>query len=349
MPQSAEDDFGFVRPRSSWTRRGAGNCLPRNLINKSFLRAPLEVEEVTEVDAEPRLNGIRDLVRLAANRRQNRTADGGSEQDAATPASSSSSKANVKCHHTGRRYAVGILDSQVDSVVFDHDIDNSGPSDQVEMDEKAQAVRRLKKSVIRADGTVVDASRTTSHLIVRPSSVRKVEQELMPQKHCEAGSKRQFAWIHRPTAWENLVTYEEPPEPGVRPSHPVCAVGAVATERKRIYPDREKATGIPPPRTSKVNPSPRDLKNDAEDEFRVSDARVKKFPEMRYHDTSWLTNWHWDKDVDIDPIKKKTYSLGVPNPSWTSTREETVYHPPAGKACMLPSYEARAMTPLTAR
>jgi hypothetical protein len=105
-----------------------------------------------------------------------------------------------------------------------------------------------------------------------------------------------------------------------------------------------------------VEPRDRPLEEGEEAEFRVSDARVKRFTEMTCQDTSWITSWHWDARRDIDPPKQNKFRLGTPNEAFTSTCDDSVYRLAAGKPSnLLQLYdqvaEGRAMTPmpLTAR
>lgn len=389
MPLSPEDDFGFSAPQHVRTRRAAGLCLPRNLIGRTLLDVPREKES----EATPRFNGIRDLVRLAASRRQKRVSSDVKEDGAATPATPASSsreaKANAKSS-SSNKYAVGnMMESHLDELVFDHDIDQSGHTDDFAEQQEAQWQRRLKRPVKGADGKVI-TNQKTSISFERPR-LHHVEYTPAEQKHPLAGSKRQFAWIHRPTAWQNPDTYEEPVEPGKRPSHPVSSNGVVATERKRCFPEKTVATGIPPAHMSKaptgnswggwarcgapgrgymtspweVEPRDRELKDGEEAEFRVSDARIRRIPDMGCSDTSWLTTWHCDLQHDGEPPKQNKYSLGMPIKAYSSTTEEIVCTTAAGKSsnlqaegCRLSYYdqvrmmdEARSMTPmpLTAR
>jgi hypothetical protein len=80
-----------------------------------------------------------------------------------------------------------------------------------------------------------------------------------------------------------------------------------------------------------VEPWERPLEDGEEAEFRVCDARVKMIPEMKHHNTNWLTNWHWDPRDDIDPPKSNKYRLNMPIAAYTTTCEESVYSRPAGK------------------
>lgn len=220
--------------------------------------------------------------------------------------------------------------SQLDEIVFGHDIDLSGRSKDTDLQEKSQGSRRLKKMVLGPDGKKLDAQSTSDGWPKgRQSSIRHIPYTPTPQKHPRDGSTRQYSWSHRPTAWNNPVTYEDPPEPGKRPTHPVCSVGLVATDRKRCYPEKPAEMGfilMDPP----VPDPDRDL-----------DER----PEVK-SDTAWLTNWHWDSRYDCNPPKQNKYSLNMPIKGCSPTRAEIVHRPAAGKksnmqaeGCALPFYE----------
>jgi hypothetical protein len=226
------------------------------------------------------------------------------------------------------------------------------------MEEKPEQIRRQKRPVIGADGKVLNAQMGSDPRSSRTSSIMHIDYTPTPQKHPCDGAKRQYSWIHRPTAWDNPITYEDPPEPGKRPSHPVCANGIVATDRKRFFPDKVAETGIPPLHMSKapvgntwggwaqggapgrammdgpwqVEPRERELEEGEEAEFRVSDMRVRRLPGMKNNDTAWLTQWHWDPRRDIDPPKINRFSLGFPNEACTTTSDAAVWSHPAGRA-----------------
>lgn len=385
MPLGSDDDFGFVKPHSAKSRKAPGIFTPRNLIGRSIWdtstapppHRPLSTEPPDEAEAEPRFNGIRDLVKLATSRRQSRTPatepafaaiGGGGEEDAVAPATPAASSREGKVHaRFGRKYSTAgsnANETQADELVFNHDIDCSGQSQEVKAQEEAQVGRRLKKPIISADGKIIDAQRCTTNC-GRPSGLRHIDSSPAPQKHPHAGSKRQFSWIHRPTAWNNPVTYEDPPEPGKRPSHPVCANGPVALDRMRSFPEKMKATGQWQNQWQTVDCG--SVPEEGEEKLPVSDAPAKK--SENYNDTRWLTNWHWHSRQDVDPPKVNKYSLGVPIESCKSARAESVRRSAAGKTsnlqaegCSLAYYEqvrrmdearamtpSRAMTPLSAR
>jgi hypothetical protein len=285
------------------------------------------------------------LARLAACRRKEGKGDGNGG-DGAT-------KANI---HT---YAA--QESHVDELVFNRDLDFSGPSKEDELAE-AQVQRRLRKTVFRPDGEAIDLSKPSS-MPSRQEGIKRIEQVIEVRKHEKGGSKRCFPWTHRPTAWENPVTYEDPPNIGTRPSHPTCSNGVVAKEHKRYFPEKAPATAIPPANMSKapignewggwarngapgrevmdgpwqVEPRDRELAEGEEAEFRVSDARVKRFPEMKYNDTTWLTTWHTHSRDDVEPRRQTKYHLNVPIESCSPTCEDAVFLPAAGKTINLPA------------
>lgn len=309
MPLSPEDDFGFVKPEKAKTRKAAGICLPRHLIGRTVL------DVTAEKDAGPRFNGIRDLVRLATSRRQAAATERESGEESKDKPTPSSSSRNGKA---AAKYGVrASLTADMDDVIFVDDVENAGHSDQAPVAEEAQENRRLKRPVIGPDGKAINAQKVSDGT-ARPEGLRAINMIPAPQKHPQAGFKRQFAWIHRPTAWDNPVTFEDPPEPGKRPSHPVCANGPVALDRKRFFPEKAPES--------------------------ASEERPRSIPpETKYRDTSWLTRWHCSPS-DADPPKLKRCSLNMPIAACTTTRDDSVFCIPAGR----PSC-GRAMTPLTAR
>jgi len=345
-----EDDFGFSRPRGLRTKRATGIFTPRHLIGRTVADVPREHEvatpevEVLEPQPQTRFNGIRDLVRLATSRRQNKAAiDGGSYAgDGATPSASSTPRQSAAAPFasTPKRTPsapaprgkasnkevafTNMMESQLDDLVFHHDIDRSGKSDAVEKQEQSQQTRRLKRPVLDKEGKPMDVQKPSDPFGARVSSIKHCDYKPEPVKDTRHGAKRQFSWIHRPTAWNNPVTYEEPCEPGERAPHPISAAGLVATDRKRVYPEKNIVTGVPPPH----DPS----KEEVEDqEFRnFVGGCVKRVPEMS-NDTSWLTEWHWDSRHDVVPPKQNKYSLGFPIESCTYTHEQMVHSQAAGK------------------
>lgn len=353
MPLNPPDDFGFSRAPHLRTRKAPGIFTPRHLIGQSISDLPGERSHAPEIEVEPetapqtRFSGIRDLVRLATSRRQNKAPVAANDDDAATPAASSTPRREPAATSTPRKGIsfgtpaktpgkkqvafTNMMESQLDELVFGHDIDLSGRSKDRDLQEKAQENRRLKRIVVGPDGKPMDAQKASDPRGGKQSSIRHIPYTPTPQKHCHDGSKRQYSWIHRPTAWENPVSYEDPPEPGKRPTHPVCSVGLVATDRKRCYPEKSSEMGLilmDPP----SDPAPgRDLEDER--------------PEVK-SDTAWLTNWHWDSRYDCDPPKQNKYSLGVPIEGCSTTRSETVHRQAAGKksnlqaeGCALSFYE----------
>lgn len=369
-----EDDFGFSKPLHERSRKAHGSCYPSHLIGKTLLEIPTEEQQLT-------LSGVKDLLRLATSRQQGvqdkyaeTPSDVTLKLDDPTPAQGSQrgKKAPAKSEFNMR----GAMDSEVDTLVFGIDFDKSGRSEEIELQEESYATRRMKRLVLGDDGRHLDAQRQSTG-IERPRGLKTTNMVPEKQKHPAGGFKRQYAWIHKPTAWESLDTYEEPVQPGKRPTHPVCSAGPVSLERKRCYPEKATETGIPPPHMSKaptgntwggwgrggapgrgimrgpwqVEPKDRDLAPGEEAEFRVSDARVRMIPEMMHGDTKHLTTWHLEL-TDIDPPKINRQGTGCPVLSCSSTLDDGVYRRPAGKQSALFQRYFRAeaqTTPLTAR
>jgi len=189
--------------------------------------------------------------------------------------------------------------------------------------------KRLRKEAKNPQtGKVIDLQRPSSGKPPRPSMAR-VDYIPLPQKDPRHGAKRCFDYVYKPTGLENTVQYEEPVEPGKRPSHPVCADGIVALEHKRGYPEIQNAkTSIPPPKLCKPphgswggwagggapgrrrqdgpwdSVQPKSGSDDIDQaEFRFCDARTRRFPEMKYNSTFHITAWHLDPERDIDEQK----------------------------------------------
>jgi len=221
--------------------------------------------------------------------------------------------------------------------------------------------RRLKRSVFDQGGKALTKQRPSSGN-GRPEGIKRIDYMPEKQRAPHETTKRCFGWTHRPTGYENPDTYEEPVEPGVRPSHPVCAIGPVATDRKRAFHAQIQSTGIPPPRMSKaphgsdwggwgVNGAPgrkplqspwdslqkKDPSSDEAD-YRFCDARTRRYPEMKYQDTFHLTRWHWDAQHDIDPIGAKRIHLNTPTASTVGTAagQRMAQVPAAGKKSNMP-------------
>lgn len=318
MP-SRDDDVGKVCPHFGRGGLGPGIFTPRDLIGRDLT----EFRDKLPTDKPwPRNHEIPELARMNITNAQ------------AFGDSAYSSRSARKATYSSN------MRSQIDEAVYGHDMDASGECD-VDEDLKkylgcagrslreVQDVgsRRLKKAVYDREGKVVDCQAQSSG-IDRPQGIRQVDEMPVPQKHPYEGSKRCFAWKHKPTAWDNPMVFEEPTEPGKRPTHPVCSYGPVSKDRMRAFPDKAyPATGIPPPKMNRQpvgnewggwakggapgrKPAdgpwqvvPRGADENAEADFRVSDARVKRFPEMKYDDTLHLTAWHYDPKHDIDPVK----------------------------------------------
>lgn len=352
MPRT-HDDFGFVKPLNSGTKKGPGIFTPRHFIGRN-------TQDVasTETKAEPRFNGIRDLVKLAASRRQGRVAEfadfaSNEERDAATPVTPAASsrgerKANAKS--SGQKYSVKFQpESQLtDLSSLQHDIEPSAPSEGREPQEEASNFRRLRRPVFGPDGAPMSVQTPSANSIKENATKSRQGDQLplpAPQKNFCGGSKRHYAWLHRPTAWDNPVTYEDPPELGKRPSHPVCANGVVATDRKRSFPERALVDNCGELLV---------LDDGPEAEARGSEAGMKPRCQIKYPDTSWLLRWHWNPQ-DAEPPKPRKFSLNVPIAACSSTRAETVYQLPAGKPGTSDRYqladaiEELQMMPLTAR
>eukprot|EP00439_Symbiodinium_sp_Y106_P028013 s400_g3.t1 len=131
-----------------------------------------------------------------------------------------------------------------------------------------------------------------------------------------------------------MKAYRVEPIPGVRPSHPVAANGPVGTEHRRSFPEKQHCpTAIPPPALCKPpsgsewggwavggapgrgpmqQPWDSLLGAGQEPEERFCDARTKRFPEMKYQDTSHHIRWHLDAKEHIDPINAKRIHRNVP-------------------------------------
>lgn len=189
--------------------------------------------------------------------------------------------------------------------------------------------RRHLKPVTDEAGEVIDLHKDVQHetrrLRDRPTGLRQIDW--LPEPRKTTDSKRCFEWTHRPTGYENMDQYEDVPCPGVKPSHPVSPVGVVTLGGKRGFPDSSyPSTGLPPPFLPKapdgaewggwgakgepgrkIHDRPWEVSNeDGTDEARViiGDMRKKKFAQ-KHEDTSHLTNWHWDAQGDIPPVKQK--------------------------------------------
>lgn len=188
------------------------------------------------------------------------------------------------------------------------------------------AYSRIKKPVIDGGGRSVTALRPSSSS-GRPGGVRQTDPlDQLPSLRREPmlGSKQCFPWAYRPTGYENPSSYEEPAAPGARPSHPVPAVGLVSLGHRRAFPEREVKTSIPsrrckaptgsewggwakngaPGRAPLDRPWEVEPEGPGADGLRVTDARIRQFPELRIPRTAHLTQWHTDPRAHIDPIKR---------------------------------------------
>jgi hypothetical protein len=201
------------------------------------------------------------------------------------------------------------------------------------------AGKRLKKSVLDEKNNPIlsgnenmkgEVYLESVRLAEKPKSVRRIDWLPTPREKPE--SKRCFEWTHRPTGYENPVQFEEPPEPGKRPTHPISPCGVPETggrrcpEYSKVYPK----TGIPAPALSKApqdagwggwgpsgEPGRRRLDRPWEIadrnydgpgesvEMVIGDMSKKKFSDQRYQNTSALTMWHFDSKHDIDPIYQR--------------------------------------------
>lgn len=230
--------------------------------------------------------------------------------------------------------------------------------------------RRLRRPICNSEGQAIDFQRPSSG---RPKAagIEQIDFVPLPQKHPQHSSKRSFAWSRFPTGYDNPVQWEDPPVPGVRPSHPVCANGVVALEQRRIFPAQQfQETGIPPPRLSKAphngsewggwgaNGAPgrhpliqpwdslEPTNGGVQIEERFCDARTKRFPDMKFHNTFHLTQWHLDPQHHVDKCSSKKMHL---NKATTSTANSAIGQsrlPAAGRpsgipaeGCALPWYD----------
>lgn len=152
--------------------------------------------------------------------------------------------------------------------------------------------------------------------------------------------------------------YEDPVMPGVRPSMPVSACSIVDQSRKRVFPERETSTGLPPPFLPKapqgrewggwgshgepgrgVLDRPWEVQKEGDPDaadLRIGDMRKKKFSDQRFPLTPHLTTWHWDPMADIDPVKQKRvhHSSAISSAAHASMR---VNMPMAGKPYNIPA------------
>jgi len=216
--------------------------------------------------------------------------------------------------------------------------------------------RRLKKAVVNDEGEVIGSN--PSRGCARPEGLRKIDFVPKSQRAPWDQLKRAYAFTTRPTGYENPDQWEEVHVTGARPSHPVSAQGPVSLDTKKIFPEREMPTGVPPVDLCKppagaewggwgANGAPGraamqqpwdSLKGATEEaEARFSDARTKRFPHMKYHDTLHLTRWHADPVADIDDIVQKRIHMNRGTSSTAvSTAGQRIVHPAAGILSNLP-------------
>eukprot|EP00931_Biecheleriopsis_adriatica_P061616 TRINITY_DN37052_c0_g1_i1.p1 TRINITY_DN37052_c0_g1~~TRINITY_DN37052_c0_g1_i1.p1 ORF type:complete len:315 (-),score=54.12 TRINITY_DN37052_c0_g1_i1:74-1018(-) len=247
------------------------------------------------------------------------------------------------------------------------------------------STRRLKGPVLDQKGEVKTSQNQTSDLDNRREGVKIIDFVPAHQKGVYAGSKRCFDWVlNKPSGFHNPIQWEDEVGPGKRPSHPVSANGMVALDRKKIFP--EQPTGIPPKVLSKppfgsewggwaqsgapgraplMQPWDSLLPASGDNEVaenRFCDARLKRFPEMKYPDTTHLIQWHLDAQADIDPVMAKRVHLNQPTASSATSAagQQIARVPRAGKpsnmpveGAALPWYEKvrekELKAPLTAR
>lgn len=226
---------------------------------------------------------------------------------------------------------------------------------------QAAPERRLKMAILDSEGIALSSQRPSSGS-ERPHGLRQISGEPAKQKNRFDTSKRCFEWTHRPTAFDNTDTWEEPVVPGVRPSHPVCIRGPVGVEHMRSFPEKQnQATGVPPPCLAKAphgaewggwgasgapgrapmqspwdSLEPKDPSK-TEAEVRFCDARTRRFPHMKDTPTFVLTAWHLDARRDVDPASAKKIHVNVPTASTAAAARRPVGLPAAGRAGGFPS------------
>lgn len=220
---------------------------------------------------------------------------------------------------------------------------------------EADLDRRLRKAIFDDQGQAV-SSQMPSPGNTRPCGIRMIEPINSHTKGPQDGAKRTFDFAYsRQTGHHNPMQYEDPAQPGVRPSHPVCAVGVVSQGHRRCYPDREYVeTAIPPLKMGKaphgaswggwakggapgrqplVQPWEVAAESPKDDTFRVSDARRMKYPEMGYNYTGHLTSWHTDPQKDAEPaFRKKVHH----SQAMSSAGSQVLRQPMAGKPSGIP-------------
>jgi len=109
--------------------------------------------------------------------------------------------------------------------------------------------RRSCKVVYDNGGREVNFHRTSFEEQPKKTGIRTMDFIPLPKKGLLDGSKRCFEWTQRPTGPNNTMSWEDPPTPGARPSHPVSSAGLVDLTQKRGFPAvHYPETGIPPPK-----------------------------------------------------------------------------------------------------
>jgi len=217
-------------------------------------------------------------------------------------------------------------------------------------------------------GQVVQAN-TPSCGNGRPEARAHIDFCPLPKRQPEEQSKQCFEHTYGPTGLNNTNQWESVPTPGERPSHPVCAAGVVALEKKRVYPEQQlKETTYPGrPRTSEAPNTIREwggwgrggapgrkpmqqpwdslapsgpLPVGQEADFRLSDARKKSFAHRTHADTKHLTRWHLDarESASITQIHTNTpREVGVAGSSGAvGAAASAVLAPPAGRRSGIP-------------
>jgi len=161
----------------------------------------------------------------------------------------------------------------------------------------------------------------------RQEGVKLIKQELQPPK--DRPSKRFFDWVHRPTGPDNPYQYEEPADPPAGVKRPEIGFAGYGAETGVFPPALCKAplcrsefggwdrdSGAPGRRIQDGpwdSMQPPDGSSDcAEAVFLFSDARTKRFPEMKYQPTFHLTTWHLDAKKDVDPRYQPKVHLNDP-------------------------------------
>lgn len=222
--------------------------------------------------------------------------------------------------------------------------------------------RRLKRPVVSDGGEVISAMNPSSRC-ARPEGIQRIDFAPKPQKAPWEQSKRTYEFSKRPTGYENPVQWEDIPVMGARPSHPVSAQGPVSLDCKKTFPENDRRTGVPPldlckppagaewggwgangaPGRAVIQQPWDSLKGSTElAETRFSDARTKRFPQMKYGDTLHLTRWHLDPVTDIDHIVQKRIHMnqGISSTA-VSAAGQRIAQPAAGKSSNLPVEGAR--------